>query len=115
MRSAMMVITLDLDFRTLSNQTSGYCVMQPLSRSSSNVSSCCSGVRENETSEEEENETVSVGFMSPKIQRFPPPHTLGPPLLLLTPNTSCVLGPNRSTPVVSLTVGKWIKVCKVLQ
>ncbi|XP_029140486.1 rap1 GTPase-activating protein 1-like [Protobothrops mucrosquamatus] len=40
----------------LSNQTSGYCVMQPLSRSSSNVSSCCSGVRENETSEEEENE-----------------------------------------------------------
>lgn len=30
--------------------------MQPLSRSSSNVSSCCSGVRENETSEEEENE-----------------------------------------------------------
>ncbi|XP_070598136.1 rap1 GTPase-activating protein 1-like [Erythrolamprus reginae] len=42
--------------RGLSNQTSGYCVMQPLSRSSSNVSSCCSGVRENETSEEEENE-----------------------------------------------------------
>ncbi|KAJ6653600.1 hypothetical protein lerEdw1_009034 [Lerista edwardsae] len=39
-----------------SSQTSGYCVMQPLSRSSSNVSSCCSGVRENETSEEEENE-----------------------------------------------------------
>ncbi|KAH1185725.1 hypothetical protein KIL84_018474, partial [Mauremys mutica] len=43
--------------KTLSNQTLGYCVMQPLSRSSSNVSSCCSGVRENETSEEEENET----------------------------------------------------------
>ncbi|XP_025056509.1 rap1 GTPase-activating protein 1-like [Alligator sinensis] len=43
--------------KTLSNQSSGYCVMQPLSRSSSNVSSCCSGVRENETSEEEENET----------------------------------------------------------
>uniref|UniRef100_A0A8D0DKC5 Rap-GAP domain-containing protein n=1 Tax=Salvator merianae TaxID=96440 RepID=A0A8D0DKC5_SALMN len=42
--------------RALSSQTSGYCVMQPLSRSSSNVSSCCSGVRENETSEEEENE-----------------------------------------------------------
>ncbi|XP_053227463.1 rap1 GTPase-activating protein 1-like isoform X4 [Podarcis raffonei] len=42
--------------RALSGQTSGYCVMQPLSRSSSNVSSCCSGVRENETSEEEENE-----------------------------------------------------------
>ncbi|XP_063150778.1 rap1 GTPase-activating protein 1-like isoform X5 [Candoia aspera] len=42
--------------RGLSSQTSRYCVMQPLSRSSSNVSSCCSGVRENETSEEEENE-----------------------------------------------------------
>ncbi|XP_053156387.1 rap1 GTPase-activating protein 1-like isoform X3 [Hemicordylus capensis] len=42
--------------RIPSSQTSGYCVMQPLSRSSSNVSSCCSGVRENETSEEEENE-----------------------------------------------------------
>ncbi|KAF7241154.1 Rap1 GTPase-activating protein 1 [Varanus komodoensis] len=42
--------------KALSSQTSGYCVMQPLSRSSSNVSSCCSGVRENETSEEEENE-----------------------------------------------------------
>nr|XP_028568456.1 rap1 GTPase-activating protein 1-like isoform X2 [Podarcis muralis] len=42
--------------KALSGQTSGYCVMQPLSRSSSNVSSCCSGVRENETSEEEENE-----------------------------------------------------------
>uniref|UniRef100_A0A452IMC4 Rap-GAP domain-containing protein n=1 Tax=Gopherus agassizii TaxID=38772 RepID=A0A452IMC4_9SAUR len=65
--------------KTLSSQTLGYCVMQPLSHSSSNVSSCCSGVRENETSEEEENEMVSVGFMSPKIQRFPPPHTLGPP------------------------------------
>lgn len=40
--------------------------MQPLSRSSSNVSSCCSGVRENETSEEEENEAVSVGsFITP--------------------------------------------------
>ncbi|XP_075759434.1 rap1 GTPase-activating protein 1 isoform X3 [Pelodiscus sinensis] len=46
--------------KTLSNQTSGYCVMQPLSRSSSNVSSCCSGVRENETSEEEENETEQM-------------------------------------------------------
>ncbi|XP_074976132.1 rap1 GTPase-activating protein 1-like isoform X4 [Caretta caretta] len=46
--------------KTLSNQTSGYCVMQPLSRSSSNVSSCCSGVRENETSEEEENETELI-------------------------------------------------------
>ncbi|XP_078240881.1 rap1 GTPase-activating protein 1 isoform X3 [Pogona vitticeps] len=42
--------------KALSSQTSGYCVMQPLSRSSSNGSSCCSGVRENETSEEEENE-----------------------------------------------------------
>ncbi|XP_066033380.1 rap1 GTPase-activating protein 1-like [Chamaea fasciata] len=40
----------------LRSQTSGYCVMQPLSRSSSSVSSCCSGLRENETSEEEEND-----------------------------------------------------------
>ncbi|XP_074858043.1 rap1 GTPase-activating protein 1-like isoform X7 [Carettochelys insculpta] len=46
--------------KALSNQTSGYCAMQPLSRSSSNVSSCCSGVRENETSEEEENETEQM-------------------------------------------------------
>ncbi|XP_062827828.1 rap1 GTPase-activating protein 1 isoform X5 [Anolis carolinensis] len=44
--------------RALSGQTSGYCVMQPLSRSSSNGSSCCSGVRENEMSEEEENEAA---------------------------------------------------------
>ncbi|XP_069098989.1 rap1 GTPase-activating protein 1-like isoform X2 [Pleurodeles waltl] len=42
--------------RVLSTQTSGYCVMQPLSRSSSNASSCCSGIRENETSEEEDND-----------------------------------------------------------
>ncbi|XP_021404830.2 uncharacterized protein LOC144245863 [Lonchura striata] len=40
----------------LRSQTSGYCVMQPLSRSSSSVSSCCSGLRENGTSEEEEND-----------------------------------------------------------
>ncbi|XP_062827825.1 rap1 GTPase-activating protein 1 isoform X2 [Anolis carolinensis] len=44
--------------KALSGQTSGYCVMQPLSRSSSNGSSCCSGVRENEMSEEEENEAA---------------------------------------------------------
>uniref|UniRef100_A0ACB8ES53 Uncharacterized protein n=1 Tax=Sphaerodactylus townsendi TaxID=933632 RepID=A0ACB8ES53_9SAUR len=42
--------------KVLPGQTSGYCTMHPLSRSSSNVSSCCSGIRENETSEEEENE-----------------------------------------------------------
>ncbi|XP_076202621.1 rap1 GTPase-activating protein 1-like isoform X5 [Aptenodytes patagonicus] len=42
--------------RMLRSQTSGYCVMQPFSRSSSSVSSCCSGLRENETSEEEEND-----------------------------------------------------------
>ncbi|XP_062480036.1 rap1 GTPase-activating protein 1-like isoform X6 [Pezoporus occidentalis] len=42
--------------KMLRSQTSGYCVMQPLSRSSSSVSSCCSGLRENETSEEEEND-----------------------------------------------------------
>ncbi|XP_064374996.1 rap1 GTPase-activating protein 1-like isoform X1 [Dromaius novaehollandiae] len=42
--------------KILTSQTSGYCVMQPFSRSSSNVSSCCSGLRENETSEEEEND-----------------------------------------------------------
>ncbi|KGL75159.1 Rap1 GTPase-activating protein 1, partial [Tinamus guttatus] len=34
----------------------GYCVMQPFSCSSSNVSSCCSGLRENDTSEEEDND-----------------------------------------------------------
>ncbi|XP_063250212.1 rap1 GTPase-activating protein 1-like isoform X8 [Prinia subflava] len=42
--------------KILRSQTSGYCVMQPLSRSSSSVSSCCSGLRENGTSEEEEND-----------------------------------------------------------
>ncbi|XP_071414420.1 rap1 GTPase-activating protein 1-like isoform X9 [Pithys albifrons albifrons] len=42
--------------KMLRSQTSGYCVMQPLSRSSSGVSSCCSGLRENGTSEEEEND-----------------------------------------------------------
>ncbi|XP_077201962.1 rap1 GTPase-activating protein 1-like isoform X4 [Paroedura picta] len=42
--------------KVLPGQMSGYSAMHPLSRSSSNVSSCCSGVRENETSEEEENE-----------------------------------------------------------
>ncbi|XP_059349515.1 rap1 GTPase-activating protein 1-like isoform X2 [Ammospiza nelsoni] len=42
--------------KVLRSQTSGYCVMQPLSRSSSSVSSCCSGLRENGTSEEEEND-----------------------------------------------------------
>ncbi|XP_056360455.1 rap1 GTPase-activating protein 1-like isoform X11 [Oenanthe melanoleuca] len=42
--------------KLLRSQTSGYCVMQPLSRSSSSVSSCCSGLRENGTSEEEEND-----------------------------------------------------------
>ncbi|XP_039416699.1 rap1 GTPase-activating protein 1 isoform X13 [Corvus cornix cornix] len=42
--------------KMLRSQTSGYCVMQPLSRSSSSVSSCCSGLRENGTSEEEEND-----------------------------------------------------------
>ncbi|KAM9627701.1 rap1 GTPase-activating protein 1-like isoform 8-T8 [Morphnus guianensis] len=42
--------------KMLRSQTSGYCVMQPFSRSSSSVSSCCSGLRENETSEEEEND-----------------------------------------------------------
>ncbi|XP_065532140.1 rap1 GTPase-activating protein 1-like isoform X3 [Lathamus discolor] len=42
--------------KMLRSQTSGYCVMQPLSRSSSSVSSCCSGLRENETSEEDEND-----------------------------------------------------------
>ncbi|XP_068812571.1 rap1 GTPase-activating protein 1 isoform X6 [Struthio camelus] len=42
--------------KILTSQTSGYCVMQPFSRSSSNVSSCCSGLRENATSEEEEND-----------------------------------------------------------
>ncbi|XP_029876515.1 rap1 GTPase-activating protein 1-like isoform X7 [Aquila chrysaetos chrysaetos] len=42
--------------KMLKSQTSGYCVMQPFSRSSSSVSSCCSGLRENETSEEEEND-----------------------------------------------------------
>lgn len=46
--------------RMLRSQTSGYCVMQPLSRSSSSVSSCCSGLRENGTSEEEENDRVGV-------------------------------------------------------
>lgn len=77
--------------RTLSGQTSGYCVMQPLSRSSSNVSSCCSGVRENETSEEEENEAVSVGsWKSPFHSSSPPvpaeqlPHPLRP-----VPHFSC--------------------------
>ncbi|XP_053911951.1 rap1 GTPase-activating protein 1 isoform X4 [Cuculus canorus] len=39
--------------KMLKSQTSGYCVMQPFSCSSSSVSSCCSGLRENETSEEE--------------------------------------------------------------
>ncbi|XP_074711450.1 rap1 GTPase-activating protein 1-like isoform X4 [Strix uralensis] len=42
--------------KLLRSQTSGYCVMQPFSRSSSSVSSCCSVLRENETSEEEEND-----------------------------------------------------------
>ncbi|XP_064500763.1 rap1 GTPase-activating protein 1-like isoform X7 [Pseudopipra pipra] len=42
--------------KILRSQTSGYCVMQPLSRSSSSVSSCCSGLRENGASEEEEND-----------------------------------------------------------
>ncbi|XP_030920279.1 rap1 GTPase-activating protein 1 isoform X2 [Geospiza fortis] len=42
--------------KMLRSQTSGYCVMQPLSRSSSSVSSCCSGLRENGASEEEEND-----------------------------------------------------------
>ncbi|XP_014803007.1 PREDICTED: rap1 GTPase-activating protein 1-like isoform X6 [Calidris pugnax] len=42
--------------KLLRSQTSGYCVMQPFSRSSSSVSSCCSGLRENETSEDEEND-----------------------------------------------------------
>ncbi|XP_041325406.1 rap1 GTPase-activating protein 1-like isoform X4 [Pyrgilauda ruficollis] len=42
--------------KMLRSQTSGYCVMQPLSRSSSSVSSCCSGLRENGTSEEEDND-----------------------------------------------------------
>ncbi|XP_039573772.1 rap1 GTPase-activating protein 1-like isoform X3 [Passer montanus] len=42
--------------KMLRSQTSGYCVMQPLSHSSSSVSSCCSGLRENGTSEEEEND-----------------------------------------------------------
>ncbi|XP_063210230.1 rap1 GTPase-activating protein 1-like isoform X4 [Chroicocephalus ridibundus] len=42
--------------KLLRSQTSGYCVMQPFSRSSSSVSSCCSGLRENETSEEDEND-----------------------------------------------------------
>ncbi|XP_075295046.1 rap1 GTPase-activating protein 1 isoform X5 [Opisthocomus hoazin] len=42
--------------KMLRSQTSGYCVMQPFSRSSSSVSSCCSGLRENETTEEEEND-----------------------------------------------------------
>ncbi|XP_037243673.1 rap1 GTPase-activating protein 1-like isoform X2 [Falco biarmicus] len=41
--------------KMLGSQTAGYCVMQPFSRSSSSASSCCSGLRENETSEEEEN------------------------------------------------------------
>ncbi|KAJ7335778.1 hypothetical protein JRQ81_013719, partial [Phrynocephalus forsythii] len=45
--------------RVLSRQTSGYCVMQPLSRSS-NGSSCCRGVRENETSEEEEENEAEL-------------------------------------------------------
>ncbi|XP_064884512.1 rap1 GTPase-activating protein 1 isoform X3 [Columba livia] len=42
--------------KMLRSQTSGYCVMQPFSCSSSSVSSCCSSLRENETSEEEEND-----------------------------------------------------------
>ncbi|XP_026708135.1 rap1 GTPase-activating protein 1 isoform X3 [Athene cunicularia] len=42
--------------KLLRSQTSGYCVMQPFSHSSSNVSSCCSVLRENETPEEEEND-----------------------------------------------------------
>ncbi|XP_065482893.1 rap1 GTPase-activating protein 1-like isoform X1 [Caloenas nicobarica] len=42
--------------KMLRSQTSRYCVMQPFSRSSSSVSSCCSSLRENETSEEEEND-----------------------------------------------------------
>lgn len=44
--------------RMLRNQTPGRCVMQPFSRSSSSVSSCCSGLREYEPSEEEENDRV---------------------------------------------------------
>ncbi|KAM6418054.1 rap1 GTPase-activating protein 1-like isoform 3-T4 [Pluvialis apricaria] len=42
--------------KLLRSQTSGYCVMQPFSHSSSSVSSCCSGLRENETSTEDEND-----------------------------------------------------------
>ncbi|XP_074965181.1 rap1 GTPase-activating protein 1-like isoform X18 [Phalacrocorax aristotelis] len=42
--------------KMLRSQASGYCVMQPFSCSSSSVSSCCSGLRENETSKEEEND-----------------------------------------------------------
>ncbi|XP_053153222.1 uncharacterized protein LOC128345377 isoform X2 [Hemicordylus capensis] len=44
--------------RIPSSQTSEYCVMQPLSHSSSNVRSCCRRVSENGTSEEEEIEAV---------------------------------------------------------
>ncbi|XP_030044243.1 rap1 GTPase-activating protein 1 isoform X3 [Microcaecilia unicolor] len=40
--------------RILSSQTSGYCAMQPLSRSSSDTSSCCSGLRAEETSDDED-------------------------------------------------------------
>ncbi|XP_068038933.1 rap1 GTPase-activating protein 1-like isoform X6 [Anomalospiza imberbis] len=49
--------------KILRSQTSGYCVMQPLSRSSSSVSSCCSGLRENGTSEEEENDRELTGSL----------------------------------------------------
>ncbi|RLV98993.1 hypothetical protein DV515_00010137 [Chloebia gouldiae] len=52
-----------LRFIMLRSQTSGYCVMQPLSRSSSSVSSCCSGLRENGTSEEEENDRELTGSL----------------------------------------------------
>ncbi|XP_053144963.1 rap1 GTPase-activating protein 1-like [Hemicordylus capensis] len=44
--------------RIPSSQTSEYCVMQPLSHSSSNVRSCCRRVSENGMSEEEEIEAV---------------------------------------------------------
>ncbi|XP_009986474.1 PREDICTED: rap1 GTPase-activating protein 1-like, partial [Tauraco erythrolophus] len=42
--------------KMLRSHPAGYCVMQPFSRSSSSISSCCSGLRQNETPEEEEND-----------------------------------------------------------
>ncbi|XP_054662428.1 rap1 GTPase-activating protein 1-like isoform X3 [Grus americana] len=55
--------------KMLRSQTSGYCVMQPFSRSSSSGSSCCSGLRENETSEEEENDReVTCSLKGPPKQ-----------------------------------------------